>query len=96
MVDGQDGTSLQSTLDTLVPQWIADAWPLATGPHRHDRSLATPSPIGLPAGVTLLAACAVNLSIMVLGPPTVAETGRPGDKGQSPVVPARGTRSVRK
>lgn len=29
MVDDQAGTRLQNALDTLVPQWIAAAWPFA-------------------------------------------------------------------
>ena len=44
----------------------------------------------------LCAAEEENQSTSVLSSPTVAKTGRPGGKGQSPVVPERGSRSVRK
>jgi hypothetical protein len=45
---------------------------------------------------TLRAARAVNQWTSAFNRPTVAETGRLGGKGRRPVVPARGSRNVRK
>jgi len=47
VADDQVGTGLQSALDTLVPQWIASAWPF-TQPRYIGRSLSWSDWLALP------------------------------------------------
>jgi hypothetical protein len=42
------GTDLQHTLDSLVPDWIADAWPFFGRPCYVGRDLSWPDWLALP------------------------------------------------